>query len=59
MYVIDFDSESSQFNRIARAIRVEPQGEMRWECFGIVGFLHFLLLFGELKERDWLKEVWF
>jgi len=29
VYVIGFDSESSQFNHIARAIRVEPQGEMR------------------------------
>jgi len=57
MYVISFDSESSQFNRVAMAIRVEYQGEMRWKRFDIVVSLHLLLLFGELKEREWLKEV--
>jgi len=57
VYVIGFDTESSQFNHVERAIRVEPQGEMRWKCFGIAVFLH--LLFGKLKEKDWLKEVWF
>jgi len=43
---------SLQFNRVARAIRVEPRGEMRWKRFGIVVSLHLLLLFGELKKRD-------
>jgi len=59
VHVIDFNSESSQFNRVARAIWVEPQEKMRWKRFGIIIFLHLFLLFGEFKEEDWLKEVWF
>ena len=51
MHVIDFNSESLQFNRVARVVWVEPQGEMRWKRFGIVIFLHLLLLFGELKKE--------
>ena len=47
---------SLQFNHVERAIQVKSQREMRWKLFGIVVPLYFLLLFVELKEKDYVEK---
>ena len=54
--MIDFNSELCNLTTVARAKRVEPQGEMQWKLFGNIVF--FLSSLFKEREKERMNCMW-